>query len=175
MEITQEMRERAQTLLGDAAKDMDAPTLLSAVLTFGETAVDQNIDLNQQVTELSAAATDTNTQPNVVELSAATRRLVSDGIAAKVAAAADKLNLSAASREALAGYFAADDVVNLSASDEGSAPMKVLDLLASLEVTKLSQQEKTPAQVDGTLLLSREAAASTATPFDDEIQRITGK
>ena|GEM_PF-5502693 len=162
MEITKEQREQAWMLLGDAAKDMDAPTLLSAALTFGVTAVEMNAELDTKVTELSASVTDQPEQPKAMELSAAVRKLAGDGIAAKVNAVADKLKWTTASRKVMADFYASDDV-QLSAADEDSPHMKLLDLLGSLEVSTLNGQEKTNAQVDE-IHLSRAGVSHDKTP-----------
>jgi predicted transcriptional regulator len=178
MDITKEMRDRAQVIIGDAAKDMDAPALLSALIEFGDAAMEKYLELSNTVTEFSAAQHDDNPQPTI-ELSAGVRKLIAEGLAAKVSKIADTLHLSQASRAMVEEYFTSDDVIALSAveGDEPALPAKFLDLLSRLEVTKLSRTEKTKAQIGDEITLSRAADdhdddKPAASAWDDVIQHI---
>jgi hypothetical protein len=151
MEITKEMRDRAQIIIGDAAQDMDASQLLSAAITFGEAAVEQNMDLKHEVTVLSAAHVSQNPQPTI-ELSASEKRLTNKALRLQVEAIADRRRWSVSFTNKVKNLVAQPDVIALSATavDDNGPVEQFLTLLgedptSQLDTTKGEQTKLEPA------------------------------
>lgn len=184
MAFTDEMRTRARTLLGDAAKDFDDVQLLSASLTFMEEATRLNIelstaneDLEAQIVTLSASVPEAP-----VELSAGEKRLIGENTALKIDAIAKDQHWPTAYTAKVRDLFTGGDVIALSAGEtENPLPAKFLDLLKERPAKGLdaSGKEQSGPQIT---TLSRETDDSDpgtkkaeANPLLDTAKAMAGK